>query len=131
MEARTPILLPGVEPRVEELTADEEVSTRALEQLLQHLEQHATGYRANRDDADPDFLFIVPVRIFLRGRWRFVRFSVNDTTSPDHFFVEAVSMSGGWDRDRGRNASRPVLSFPGGLMSRRSDMIGQLPRDRP
>lgn len=94
MGARTPILLPGVEQRVEELTADEEVATRALEQLLQNLEQHATGYRANRDDTDPDFLFVVPVRILLRGRWRFVRFAVNDTTSPDHFIVEAVSVSG-------------------------------------
>jgi hypothetical protein len=93
MEARTPIILPGVEGRLEELIADEEVTTRALEQLLQNLVQHPAGYRANRDEEDPDFLFNVPIRLLLRGRWRFIRFSVNDTTSPDHFFVEAVSLS--------------------------------------
>jgi hypothetical protein len=93
MEARTTIILPAVEPRLDELIADVDVVTLALEQLLRNLEQHTAGYRANRDEEDPDFLFTVPIRVFLRGRWRFIRFSVNDTTSPDHFFVEAVSMS--------------------------------------
>lgn len=93
MEARTPIILPAVEPRLDELIADEDVVTHALEQLLRNLQQHPDGYRANRDEEDPDFLFTVPIRVLLRGRWRFIRFSVNDTTSPDHFFVEAVSLS--------------------------------------
>lgn len=93
MEPRTPIILPGVEQRLDELVADEEVATHALELLLRNLQQHPAGYRANRDDADPDFVFTVPIRLLLRGRWRFIRFSVNDTTSPDHYFVEAVSMS--------------------------------------
>jgi hypothetical protein len=92
--SRTPIVLPGIEQRLDELVADEEVATYALEQLLLNLQQHSVGYRANRDEEEPDFLFTVPIRVRLRGRWRFLRFSVNDTTSPDHFFVEAVSMSG-------------------------------------
>jgi len=94
MEARTPIILPGIEQRLEELIADEGLVTQTIERLLHNLQQHPAGYRANRDEEDPDFLFTVPVRLLLRGRWRFIRFSVNDTTSPDHFFVEAVSMSG-------------------------------------
>ena len=94
MEVRTSIILPAVEPRLDELNADEEVATQALEQLLRNLQQHPAGYRANRDEEDPDFNFTVPVPLLLRGRMRLIRFSLNDTISPDHFFVVAVSMSG-------------------------------------
>lgn len=64
-----------------------------LEQLRTNLREQSAGYRANRDEEEPDFLFNVPILLLLRGRWRILRFSVNDTISPNHFFVEAVSIS--------------------------------------
>jgi hypothetical protein len=76
------------------LLADKEAMIHVMDGLRAAHRAQFDKYKANRDDSNPDFLFIVPVRVFLRGRWRYVRFSVNDTTSPDHFFVEAVSMSG-------------------------------------
>jgi len=94
MDVRSIQIWPPVSQRLGELLADREVVIRVLEQLRQNLREHAAGYRANRDDEEPDFLFNVPIRLLFRGRWRVIRFSVNDTISPDHFFVEAVSMSG-------------------------------------
>lgn len=93
MHPRSITVLPEVSRRLAELLADKEAVIRVLEELRHSLQNHPSGYRANRDDDQPDFLFNVPVPVPLRGRMRFVRFSVNDTTSPDHFFVEAVSMS--------------------------------------
>lgn len=60
MAAREPVIIPGVEQRLDELLADEEVATQALEQLLRNLQHHPAGYRANRDEEDPDFLFTCP-----------------------------------------------------------------------
>ncbi len=93
MHPRSITVLPEVSRRLGELLADKEAVIRVLGELRHHLQNQAAGSRANRDDAQPDFLFTVPIRVLLRGRWRFIRFSVNDTTSPDHFFVEAVSLS--------------------------------------
>ena len=93
MDVRSVTIDPAVSQRLGELLADKEAVIRVLDGLRWNLREQPAGYRANRDDEEPDFLFNVPVRLLLRGRWRFLRFSVNDTTSPDHFFVEAVSMS--------------------------------------
>lgn len=94
MHERSLIVSPEVSRRLGELVADREVVIRVLDGLRAAYQQQFAGYRANRDEEEPDFLFNVPIRLLLRGRWRFIRFSVNDTTSPDHFFVEAVSLSG-------------------------------------
>ena len=94
MDVRSVTIDPAVSQRLGELLADKEAVIRVLDGLRRSLREHSAGYRANRDEDEPDFLFNVPVPVFLRGRLRVVRFSVNDTTSPDHFFVEAVSMSG-------------------------------------
>lgn len=93
MHERSLTVFPEVSRRLGELLADKEVVIRVLDGLRAAHRGEFAGYRANRDEVDPDFLFTVPIRLFLRGRWRFIHFSVNDTTSPDHFFVEAVSMS--------------------------------------
>lgn len=93
MNERSLIVYPEVSRRLGELIADKEALIRVMDGLrAAHREQFA-GYRANRDDEDPDTLFNVSVPLLLRGRMRLIRFSVNDTTSPDHFFVKAVSMS--------------------------------------
>jgi hypothetical protein len=88
------VVQPEVSRRLGELLADKEAVLRVFDGLRTTHRENFAGYRVNRDDTDPDFLFTVPVRLLLRGRMRLIRFSVNDTTSPDHFFVEAVSMSG-------------------------------------
>ncbi len=94
MHERTLTVLPEVSRTLGGLLANKEAMVHAMDGLRAAHRAQFDRYRANRDDADPDFLFVVPIRLFLRGRWRIIRFSVNDTTSPDHFFVEAVSMSG-------------------------------------
>ena len=93
MDERSIQIWPAVSRRLGELLADREVVIRVLEELRRCLREQPAGFRANRDEVEPDFLFNVPIRLLLRGRWRVLRFSVNDTISPDHFFVEAVSMS--------------------------------------
>lgn len=93
MDVRSVSIDPAVSQRLGELLTDKEAVIQALDGLRSNLREQPAGYRANRDDDDPDFLFNVPVPVYLRGRLRVVQFSVNDTTSPDHFFVEAVSMS--------------------------------------
>lgn len=94
MTGRKVVVGPDVSRQLGALLADAEGVAFVLGELRENLHRRPDEYRLNRDDTDPDFLFIVPIRILLRGRWRFVRFSVNDTTSPDHFIVEAVSVSG-------------------------------------
>lgn len=94
MNERVVLFEPDITRLLGSLLADKEAVLDVLGRLRRCLTEQPAGYRVNRDEDEPDFLFTVPVRLFLRGRWRVVRFSVNDTTSPDHFFVEAVSMSG-------------------------------------
>jgi hypothetical protein len=93
MNERAVLFEPDITRLLGSLLADKEAVLDVLGRLRRCLKEQPAGYRANRNETDPDFLFIVPIRLFLRGRWRFIRFSVNDTTSPDHFFVEAVSLS--------------------------------------
>jgi hypothetical protein len=94
MTGRKVVVGPDVSRQLGALLADADGVAYVLGELRENLLQRSADYRLNRDEEDPDFLFDVPIRLLLRGRWRFVRFSVNDTTSPDHFIVEAVSMSG-------------------------------------
>jgi hypothetical protein len=94
MNQRNTVVDAEVSRALRELLPDKEAVIRVLDALRTGLRERPAGYRANRDEQNPDFLFTVPIPIPLFGRIRYVRFSVNDTTSPDHFFVEAVSMSG-------------------------------------
>lgn len=93
MDERSIELWPAVSQRLGEMLQDKDVVVNVLNKLRWILRENAAGYRANRDEEEPDFLFNVPMRILLHGRWRVLRISVNDTISPDHFIVEAVSIS--------------------------------------
>jgi hypothetical protein len=90
---RKVIVGPDIARRLGALLTDAEGVASVLGRLRENLQLHPAGYRANRDEAEPDFLFNVPVPLTIHGRIRYVHFSVNDTTSPDHFIVEAVSLS--------------------------------------
>lgn len=93
MHERSLKLPTEVSRKLGELLVDKEAVIRVMDGLRAAHRIQFAGYRANRDEANPDTQFSVPVPILLRGRMRLIRFSVNDTISPDDFLVWDVSMS--------------------------------------
>jgi hypothetical protein len=77
--------------RLSELVPDRECLLSVYNRLRDQLENHADDYRYRRDPDDPDFLFDYLLVLHTPDGWLTLRFSVNDTQSPDHLFVEAVS----------------------------------------
>lgn len=93
MDERNILIWDTVSQRLGEILQDKEAMLQSLAALRQYLTENPQAYRANRDDVEPDCLFNLPVRILLRGRWRVIRFPVSDSTSPDDYIVESVSIS--------------------------------------
>ena len=60
------------------------------ERLHEYLPANETLFRSDRDPADPDTLFRYTHSLEVNGRWRLFVFSVCDSISPDHLFVEGV-----------------------------------------
>lgn len=63
---------------------------RVLNRLFEQLENHSQRYRKNRNPIDTD-LFDYTHSLYANGRWRRLRFSINDVRAQDYLFVEAVS----------------------------------------
>lgn len=60
------------------------------QRLYDYLPANEGVFRSDRDPADPDTLFRYTHSLIVHGRWRLIVFSVCDSISPDHFFVETV-----------------------------------------
>jgi hypothetical protein len=63
---------------------------RLLNHLRDYLPENEQQFRNDRDPADPDTLFRYTHSLFIGDRWRLFVFSICDSISPDHFFVESV-----------------------------------------
>lgn len=61
-----------------------------LNRLHDYLPENEGQFRSDRDPVDPDTLFRYTHSLQVGGRWRLFVFSVCDSISPDHFFVEGV-----------------------------------------
>ena len=61
-----------------------------LNRLHEYLPANESQFRSDRDPVDPDTLFRYTHSLEVGGRWRLFVFSVCDSISPDHFFVEGV-----------------------------------------
>jgi hypothetical protein len=79
-----------VSRRLGELIPTREGLLRVLNRLYDQLENHADVYRNRRDPQDPDH-FTYEHALYVNGRWRRFRFSVNDVRATGHLFVMAVS----------------------------------------
>jgi len=85
------IIWPEIIRALAEFVPDLDVRLGVLQRLRDRLETDPSQYRRIRDMDDPDFLFDYVDVVHFDGRWRTIRFSVNDTTAEGHLFVEAVS----------------------------------------
>jgi hypothetical protein len=86
------IIAPLVSRQLGQLLGNERAALlRVLNRLHHELGNHSARYRGRRDPEDPDHLFDYAIGMYLGGRFRVFRFSVNDTMADDRLFVEAVS----------------------------------------
>jgi hypothetical protein len=87
---RSIIVTPEVVRALAALKLPREVLLALLNRLRADLPGNEAQFRADRDPADPDTLFRYTHGIEVEGRWRLFVFSICDSISPDHFFVEGV-----------------------------------------
>lgn len=88
---RRVIVSPEVVALLRALNLPRETLLALLNYLRDELLVNAAPYRADRDPADPDTLFRYTHALEVGGRWRLFVFSVCDSISPEHFFVEGVA----------------------------------------
>lgn len=84
------IVSPEVVTALAALNLPRETVLALLNRLRDYLPANEALYRGDRDPADPDTLFRYTHSLYVDGRWRLFVFSVCDSVSPDHFFVEGV-----------------------------------------
>lgn len=84
------IVSPTVSKRLGELALSRSTLLAVLNRMHDQLANHTATHRINRDPDDAD-LFDYVHTLYIEGRWRIIRFSVNDTRETDHLFVEAVN----------------------------------------